>query len=73
VAALIAALEMAAESCGAAPLDGTQHTLLADGQRRSVLSAKLVAVRAHKVGYFQGGPHEQMGGLRLRIQDGVRE
>jgi hypothetical protein len=73
VAALIASLEMAAESCGAAAFDGTQHTLLAGGQRRGVLLAKLVAVRAHNVGYFQGRPHEQMSGLRLRIQDRVRE
>jgi hypothetical protein len=73
VAAFIASLEMAAENCGAAAFDGTQHTFLADGQRRSVLLAKLVAVRAHDIGYFQGGPHEWMGGLRLRIQDRVRE
>ena len=59
MAALVAALEMAAERCRAAAFDGTQHALLPHGQRLGMRPAKLVAMGAHNVGDFQCGPHEE--------------
>ena len=57
VPALVTALQMAAEGRGAAQFDGTQYTLLPRGQRGGVRAAKLVAMRTHNIGDFEGRPH----------------
>ena len=72
VAALVAALEMPAESRRAAAFDGMQHALLPDGQRCGMRSAKVVAVGAHNVGDFQCRPHKTNNGLFLRVTNGAR-
>ena len=72
MAALVAALEMAAERRRAAAFDGMQHALLPDRQRCGMRSAKLVAVGAHNVGDFQCRPHKTNSGLFWGVTNGVR-
>ena len=57
VAALVTSFQMTAQRRGATQFDRAQHSLLLSGQRSSMCSAKLVAVRAHDIGDFQGRPH----------------
>jgi len=59
MAALIAALQMAAQRGCATAFDGMQYTLLSHRQRLGVCLAKLLAMGAHDVGDFQRRPHEQ--------------
>ena len=73
VPALVTALEMSAQGGGAAGFDGAQNTFLRRGQRGSVRLAKLLAVGTHDVRDFECRPHREPGGLRLRIEDGIRE
>ena len=59
MAALVAALQMAAECCCAAAFDGPQHTLLYHGQRCGMRPAELLTMDAHNVGDFQGRSHAE--------------
>lgn len=66
VPALITSFQMTAERSSTAGFDGTQHTLLRGRQGRSVRLAKLLAMGAHDIGDFEGGPHwENQRGLGL--------
>jgi hypothetical protein len=57
VAALVTSFQMTAQRRDATQFDRAQHPLLLRGQRSSMCSAKLVAVRAHDIGDFQDRPH----------------
>jgi hypothetical protein len=72
MAALIAALQMAAQRGCAAAFDGLQHTLLSHRQRLAMRLAKRLAMSAHNVSDFQCKPHENAG-LLFGIVDGIRE
>jgi hypothetical protein len=59
VAALVTSFQMTAQRGGTTQFDRTQHPLLPHGQRGGMRLAKLVAMRAHDIGDFQGRPHAE--------------
>lgn len=73
VTALVTLFEMTAQCLGSAQFDGTQDTLLPNGQRFGMRVAKRVAMCPHNIGDFQRRPHGEAGVLRSWINHGVRE
>jgi hypothetical protein len=61
VSALVTLLQVPPQGGGAASFDGTEHTLLPNGQRCAMGLAKLVTMGAHDIGDFQCLPSRQDG------------
>src|SRR4051794_30529552 len=67
VAALQAAVEMTAERCGAAVLDGGQHAEMEPGQPGSALLHEAVAMSTDDIGHLEGWPFHFLCSLRDRF------
>lgn len=71
VLALVTAFQMAAQFGCAAQFYGAQYALLPRRQRGGVRVSKLLAMRTHNIGDFQGRPHKEAGDLLGRIDYGI--